>query len=59
MIRTLDRIAQVGMGLGVALMLQPWWREGLRYGFFSTALFTILHIVTSHLVIRPVSQDQP
>lgn len=52
MIGRLDRLAQAGMGLGVALMLQPWWREGLRYGFFATALFTLLHIVTSHLVVR-------
>lgn len=50
MIGRLDRLAQAGMGLGVALMLQPWWREGLRYGFFATALFTLLHIVTSHRV---------
>lgn len=51
-IRYLDKIAQAGMGLGVALMLQPWWQGGLRYGFFATALFTLLHILTSHLVVR-------
>lgn len=59
MIQRLDRIAQVGMGLGVVLMLQPWWREGLRYGFFATALFTLLHILTSHLVIRASSGEEP
>lgn len=48
MTQTLDRIAQMGMLVGVALMLNPWWKEGLRYGFFATALCTILHIYTSH-----------
>lgn len=52
MTHLLDKIAQAGMALGVALMLQPWWQGGLRYGFFATALFTLLHILTSHLVIR-------
>ena len=52
MILWLDRIARAGLVCGVALMLQPWWQEGLRYGFFATAGFTILHIVTSHLVGR-------
>lgn len=51
-IQLIDKIAQAGMGLGVALMLQPWWQEGLRYGFFATAFFTLLHILTSHLIIR-------
>jgi hypothetical protein len=37
------------MVVGVGLMLQPYWREGLRYGFFATALFTVLHIITSHI----------
>jgi hypothetical protein len=48
MMRILDRIAQMGMLIGVALMLNPWWEEGLRCGFFATALCTILHIYTSH-----------
>jgi len=48
MMRVLDRAAQLGMLVGVALMLNPWWKEGLRFGFFTTALFTILHIITSH-----------
>ena len=48
MIRWADRIARLGMALGVALMLQPWWGGGLRCGFAATAIFTLLHIVTSH-----------
>ena len=47
--RLFDRIAQIGMTAGVGLMLNPWWTEGLRYGFFATALFTVLHITTSHM----------
>ncbi|MBT4497064.1 MAG: hypothetical protein HOC74_05045 [Gemmatimonadetes bacterium] len=50
--RWLDRLAQVGMVVGVGLMLQPWWSDGLRAGFFATALFTLLHIVTSHMQLE-------
>ena len=45
----LDRGARIGMVAGVGLMLQPWWAWGLRIGFFATAAFTVLHIVTSHM----------
>lgn len=47
MIRWADWIARLGMALGVGLMLQPWWGDGLRCGFWATAVFTLLHIVTS------------
>lgn len=54
----LDRIARSGMVVGAALMLQPWWRDGLRWGFWVTALTTVLHIVTSHRpeILRPDSE---
>ncbi|MBM3277544.1 MAG: hypothetical protein FJY95_05620 [Candidatus Handelsmanbacteria bacterium] len=52
MITWLDRIARAGMALGAGLMLQPWWQGGLRWGFFATACFSLLHILTSHLVVR-------
>ena len=58
MIRCLDKISQVGMALGVGLMLQPWWGGGLRWGFFVTAWFTVLHILTSHLVLRSGTTGQ-
>jgi len=45
----LDRLARARMVVGVGLMLQPFWGGGLRYGFFATAVFTVLHIVTSHM----------
>ncbi|MEE2656992.1 MAG: hypothetical protein VX733_00695 [Candidatus Latescibacterota bacterium] len=51
-IAILDRIAQFGLAGAVALMLQPWWREGFRYGFFATLLFVVFHIFTSHAVAR-------
>ena len=40
------------MLMGVVLMLQPHRGEGLRYGFFATAFFTVLHIVTSHMQLE-------
>ncbi|MDP6051885.1 MAG: hypothetical protein QF879_06010 [Candidatus Latescibacteria bacterium] len=46
----LDRIALIGMLLGVSFIIQPWWNEGLRVGFFVTLIFTVLHIITSHRV---------
>ena len=46
----LDRIALAGMGASLAIVLQPWWSGGLRIGFFLTAVFTVLQIVTSHVI---------
>lgn len=37
------------MVLGLVLILQPWWTNGLRAGFFVTLLATIGYIVTSHM----------
>lgn len=45
----LERAALAGMGLGVALMLQPWWGSGLRVGFFATLAFTVLQMIAAHL----------
>ena len=45
-----DLAARVGLAVGIALLLQPWWANGFRYGFFATILFTVAHIITSHLV---------
>ena len=44
--------ALLGMALGVALMIQPWWSGGMRAGFFATAAFTLAHMVVSHLPER-------
>ena len=37
------------MAAGICLIFQPWWSQGFRYGFFATAAFTLLHIITSHV----------
>ncbi len=47
--RILDILALAGMGFGMALILQPWWPGGFRWGFFLSLAFTILHIFTSHM----------
>ena len=48
----LERWTLVGMALGVALMLQPWWPGGMRAGFFVTLGFTLAQIVLGHLAER-------
>jgi hypothetical protein len=47
-----EGLALLGMALGVAVMLQPWWTGGMRAGFFLTAACTIAQIVLSHLPRR-------
>ncbi|MBN1675837.1 MAG: hypothetical protein JXR37_32635 [Kiritimatiellae bacterium] len=49
LIRRLDILALAGMAGGIGLIIQPWWAGGFRVGFFATLLFTVLHIVTSHV----------
>jgi hypothetical protein len=56
MIGRLDLIARLGLGIGVVMMLQPWWADGFRYGFFVTGVFAVVHIVTSHLVEPDVGE---
>ena len=34
---------------GIALVVQPWWNNGLRVGFFVTLVTTIAYIVVSHI----------
>ena len=46
----LDRATLIGIALGIALMLQPWWAGGFRAGFVVTAAATLAQIVTSHLL---------
>jgi hypothetical protein len=48
-IRAVDRASLIGMALGAALMLQPWWSRGFPLGFFMTAAGTVLQIFASHL----------
>ena len=45
----LDRAALVGLALGLALYVLPFWREGrLRPAFWITLVATLLHVYTSH-----------
>ena len=46
----LDKLSMIGMALGVALMLQPWWAGGFALGFFVTIASNVLQIVTGHLL---------
>ena len=48
LVARLDRAALVGLGVGVAILLQPWWSEGLRVGFFFTLACTLSGIVLAH-----------
>jgi hypothetical protein len=45
-----DRALLSGMGLGTLLMLQPFWSDGLKWGFFMTLGATVLEIVTGHML---------
>jgi len=45
----LERLTLVGMALGAALMLQPWWPGGMRAGFFVTLGSTLAQIVLGHM----------
>jgi hypothetical protein len=45
----LDRAAMIGLALGLALYVLPFWREGrLRPAFWITLVATLLHVYTSH-----------
>src|SRR5262249_51036310 len=51
MIAALDKFSLICMALGAAMMLQPWWSNGFRAGFFVTICATILQIIVSHLPV--------
>jgi len=44
-----EKLALLGLALGVVLMLQPWWAGGMRAGFFLTLASVVAQIVCSHL----------
>jgi hypothetical protein len=45
----LNRVSIVCMALSIAVMLQPFWTEGFRVGFFALIVTTAAQIVASHL----------
>lgn len=49
LVRALDRGTLLGILAGIGCMLQPWWSEGFRVGFFMTLSFALAQIVASHL----------
>lgn len=57
MTSSLDRYARIGLTVGIGLILQPYWGQGLRVGFFVTLVSTILHIVASHLPVPAHETD--
>jgi hypothetical protein len=55
LVRALDRLTIAAIGGGLALMLQPFWRDGFRVGFFVTLGATVAQVVTAHLL--PTHKD--
>jgi len=53
----LDRCALLGMALGLALMLQPWWALGFEIGFFVLLIMTCVQIVSSHFIGNVSGED--
>ena len=49
LVRWADRATLVAMGLGLAILLQPWWAAGMRVGFWLTLIATLAQIVASPL----------
>ena len=45
----LDKLSLCAMVLGVALVLQPWWKSGFQLGFAVTGAGVVLQIVAAHL----------
>lgn len=43
----IDRCALSGIALAVALMVQPWWGDGLRWGFFLAIAAVVVQTVSS------------
>jgi hypothetical protein len=48
-VKSLDKFSLIAMGLGLALVLQPWWRGGFQLGFAVTGFGVVLQIVAAHL----------
>jgi hypothetical protein len=50
----LDRAALIGITLGLATYVVPFWGDGrLRLAFWLTLVATVLHIYTSHAQAEP------
>lgn len=51
--RSLERASLWGMGVGVALMLQPWWKRGMAVGF----LVVLASVVLQNVCARWPAKD--
>ena len=49
-LRAFDRLTLLGIAIGIALELQPFWSDGLRVGFLVTIASIVLQIVAAHAV---------
>jgi len=48
-VRLVHGLSLAGMALGMALVVQPWYANGLRVGFFVTLGTTVIYIVIAHI----------
>ncbi len=46
--KSLDRLSLAAMAAGMALVLQPWWRDGFPWGFAVTGAGVVLQIIAAH-----------
>lgn len=47
--RLLNNLVVACMAASIAAMLQPWWSDGFRLGFFALIASTAAQIVVSHV----------
>ncbi len=50
MMRYFDRVALTAMVAGTAAMLQPWWPDGFRLGWWVLLAGTVVQTVTARYV---------
>ena len=51
-----DRLSLVAIAAGLALELQPFWKDGLRVGFVVTLAAVVAQILFGHLAAAPASE---
>lgn len=47
-----DALVLLTLAASIIAMLQPWWTDGLKYGFFAAIGGIVLHNVSSRLARR-------
>jgi hypothetical protein len=51
-----DRLSLVAIAAGLAVELQPFWRDGLRVGFVVTLAAVVAQILFGHLAAAPAAE---